>query len=270
MWTAPFEDVRPLLTAERADLLEFLAALSPEEWPADTAAPGWTVKDLALNVLDDDLGWLSRLRDRDLSGVVNVSDSTSFVSALAMKNQRWIDGAGQLSLPVVAGLLGWSGREMDDWYATLDLMGKGGVYWASDGPVPLWFELAQDLTERWVHQGQMREAVDRLGTYGTDYLRTVLRTLVWAFPHQYRVSSAPETEVAVSLAGGGQWTLVSDGQGRWEMHEGEASLAAASLLATHGAGWRLLTGARFPEDAVTVDGPHEMTEPLRLVRGIIF
>jgi len=152
LWTAQVEDVRPTLAAERADLLDFLASLSPEEWMAATAAPGWTVKDLALHLLDDDLGWLSRLRDQDRSGVLEMSDSTSFVNALAAKNQRWIDGTRQLSLPVVAGLLRWSGREMDDWYASLDLMGEGGVYWASDGAVPLWFDLAQDLTERWVHQ----------------------------------------------------------------------------------------------------------------------
>jgi len=190
------------------------------------------VKDLALHLLDDDLGWLSRLRDRDRSGVLDTSDSTSFVNALATKNQQWIDGTPQLSLPVVAGLLRWSGREMNDWYATVDLMGEGGVYWASDGPVPMRFDLAQDLTERWVHQRQMRDAVGRLGSYETVYLGIVLRTFVWAFPHQYRVHAAPGTQVEVSLDGGGEWTLVSDGRGRWEMHEVRPSAAAASLSAT--------------------------------------
>jgi len=158
---------------------------------------------------------------------------------------------------------------MDDWYASLDLMGEGGVYWASDGAVPLWFDLAQDLTERWVHQRQMREAIGRLGAYDTDYLGIVLRTFVWAFPHQYRFSAAPGTEVEVRLDGGGEWTLASDGRGRWKMHEGQPSAAAASLWATQDAGWRFLTGAEVPEGGVTFDGPAELTDPLRLVRGII-
>ncbi len=88
LWTAPLADVHPSLTDERAALLHFLSALSPDEWLVDTAAPGWTVKDLALHLLDDDLGWLSRLRDRDRSGGLDTSDSTSFVNALATKNQR--------------------------------------------------------------------------------------------------------------------------------------------------------------------------------------
>jgi len=40
LWTAPVADVRPSLTDERAALLDFLSALSPDEWLVDTAAPG--------------------------------------------------------------------------------------------------------------------------------------------------------------------------------------------------------------------------------------
>src|SRR4051812_30649663 len=65
---APVVDVRPVLTEERADLLGFLAGLTAEEWETPTAAPGWRVKDVALHLLDDDLGWLSRGRDGDRSG----------------------------------------------------------------------------------------------------------------------------------------------------------------------------------------------------------
>ncbi len=148
-------------------------------------------------------------------------------------------------------------------------MGEGGINWASDGPVPMWFDLAQDLTERWVHQRQMRDAVGRLGSYETVYLGIVLRTFVWAFPHQYWVHAAPGTQVEVRLDGGGEWTLVSDGRDRWEMHEGRPSAAAASLSATEVGGWHFLTGAEVPEGSVVLDGPAELTEPLRLVRGII-
>jgi hypothetical protein len=269
LWDEPVEDVRPLLTAERTDLLTFLDSLTPVEWNTETAAPGWTVKDVALHLLDDDLGWLSRLRDEDRSGRLDASDPASFVAALAEKNQRWIDGARRLSLPVVAGLLRWAGHEIDDWYASLDLMTEGGVYWASDGPVPMWFDIAQDLTERWVHQRQMRAAVQRVEDYDTRYLPTVLRTFAWAFPHQYRVSAAAGTQVGVRLDGGGVWTLVSDGQGRWSMRVGEPEFAAASLWASQQAGWRLLTGAEVPDGGVLLEGPGELSDPLRLVRGII-
>jgi hypothetical protein len=55
-------DVRPLLTQERADLLDFLYGLSVAEWTAPPAA-GWEVTGIALHLLNDDRGWLSRGRE---------------------------------------------------------------------------------------------------------------------------------------------------------------------------------------------------------------
>lgn len=57
-------DVRPLLVTERQDLLALLRGLDVSDWKSATAVPGWRVKDIALHVLDDDLGWLSRGPDR--------------------------------------------------------------------------------------------------------------------------------------------------------------------------------------------------------------
>jgi Mycothiol maleylpyruvate isomerase N-terminal domain. len=158
LFDVPPADVRPMLVEERMDLLRLLRALAPAEWALSSAAPGWSVKDLALHLLDDDLGWLSRGRDGDRTGLLSTCDHGSFVEALAAKNQRWIDGAAGLSMPVIIGLLEWAGGAMDVYYSTMDLEGDGQVSWASDGRVPMWFDIAQDLTERWVHQMQMREA----------------------------------------------------------------------------------------------------------------
>ena len=75
LWTAPVLDVRSLLSREREDLLGFVGSLTDDEWFSPTQVPGWTVKDLALHILDDDLGWLSRGRDHDRSGRLDVDDS---------------------------------------------------------------------------------------------------------------------------------------------------------------------------------------------------
>src|SRR5690349_6796550 len=88
---APVRDVRPLFAGERADLLALLASLGDAGWAAPTEAGQWTVKDVALHLLDDDLGWLSRDRDGDTSGLLDASgDYRQFVAALDAKNQRWV------------------------------------------------------------------------------------------------------------------------------------------------------------------------------------
>jgi hypothetical protein len=40
---------------------------------------------------------------------------------------------------------------------TVELTRASSVYWA--GPVPLWFDLAREFTERWVHYRQIQDAV---------------------------------------------------------------------------------------------------------------
>jgi hypothetical protein len=266
---APVTDVRPLLSDERQDLLRLLRSLTPHEWAMPSAAPRWSVKDVALHLLDDDLGWLSRGRDGDRSGLLAMHDHDSFVAALGAKNQRWIDGAHGLSARLTTELLEWTVRQMDDYYASMDLRGEGHVGWASAGPVPTWFDIAQDLTERWVHQMQMREAVDRVEGFAARYLPVVLRTFVWALPHQYRVDAPVGTTVQVDLGVGGTWSLVSDGSARWSLEEHVADEPDARAEFTSDAAWRWLAGADVPVHGVLLDGPAALCDPLLVVRGIL-
>lgn len=267
LWTAPALDVRSLLSRERDDLLAFVGSLTDNEWFSPTQVPGWTVKDLALHVLDDDLGWLSRGRDLDPSGRLDV-EASGFVEALNQKNQRWVTAANQLSRPVVLGLLKWAGREMDAYYQSQSLTSDGHVAWASDDRVPNWFDLAQDLTERWVHQMQMREAVDKLATYRDDYLPVIMKTFVWAFPHQYRATVDPGTRVLLSMGAGGAWTLTSDGT-RWELGSRSGEAHVVEIHADDDTGWRWLTGGDLSETPLRVSGPAELVEPLLQVRAIL-
>jgi len=267
LWALPPRDVRRLAAEERRDLVEFVGDLSAAEWLAPTAAPGWTVKDIALHLIDDDLTWLSHQRDGDASGLVDMSDYSTFVLALAAKNQRWVEAARSMSRQVVLDLLTWAGEKVAAYHAEQELMGEGWVSWASDGPVPYWFNLAQEFTERWVHQQQMREAVGRVEHHNAR-LPDVLRTFVWAFPYQYRAVADAGTRVSLAL-GNSAWTLTSDGTGRWSLIDGEAPDAAASLRLSADASWRMLTSIAVPAEAMTREGADILVEPLMRVRGII-
>lgn len=266
---APRLDVRSLLTEERTDLLELLRSLTDDEWVRPTAVPAWRVKDIALHLLDDDLGWLSRGRDRDVSGLLDVSgDYRDFVARLNRKNELWVDAASGLSRRVVCDLLEWAGRHVDEHHATVDLATPSRVSWASDGDVPAWLDLARDFTERWVHRQQMRAALDRSGERATRYLDVVLRTFVWAFPHQYRAPAQPGTEVGLDLGEGGAWILTRTENG-WELDEGPSESPAAQVTMSGDAAWRSLTGATVDPREVSNQGPNELTDPIREVRGII-
>jgi hypothetical protein len=52
-----------LFPLERQGLLLLLSQLHDEEWRKPTVCPGWSVKDIVLHLLGDDVGRLSRKRD---------------------------------------------------------------------------------------------------------------------------------------------------------------------------------------------------------------
>jgi len=226
------------------------------------------VKDLALHILDDDIGWLSRGRDRDPSGRLNASAS-DFVDALNRKNQKWVEATRQMSRPVVQGLLEWAGRQMDSYYADQSLTTPGRVAWASDDPVPNWFDIAQDLTERWVHQMQMRDAIEKVGAYRDTYLGPVLDTFIWAVPHQYRVVADRGTTVLLDLGEGRVWTLTSDGT-QWHLSRGAEDVQpTAAVRADHHTGWRWLSGGVLNDGDLRTSGPEQLVKPLLSIRAIL-
>jgi uncharacterized protein (TIGR03083 family) len=193
-------DVHGPLTAQRGRLLCLLTSLSDGQWAAPTAAPQWSVKDIALHLLDVDLSWLARDRDHDQTGIIAVpADHQEFVRGLAQRNQRWVNGTRALSPRLIIGLLAWSGEQLDAYLRTVDPAGASSVYWA--GQVPLWFDLAREFTERWVHYQQIREAArpDGHDQPQDEYLPLVLRTFIWGFPHQYRAPAPAGTAIALEI-----------------------------------------------------------------------
>jgi len=266
---APVVDVRGLLTAQRERLLSLLTSLTDVQWAAPTAAPAWSVKDIALHLIDVDLSWVARDRDHDRSGTILApADHQRFVRALAARNQRWVDGTRVLSPRLITDLLRWSGAQLDAHLETIELADPSSVYWA--GQVPLWFDLAREFTERWVHYRQILEAARPAGPDQPqdEYLPLVLRTFVWGFPHQYRAQAPAGTTVAVQVPGIGAWILTRTATG-WSLDEGEAAAPTVRLRMTGEVAWRLLTGASYDPSQVQLSGDPALAEPLLSVRGII-
>jgi uncharacterized protein (TIGR03083 family) len=233
----PAVDVRESLTVQRGRLLSLLTSLSDAQWAAPTAAPQWPVKDIALHLLDVDLSWLARNRDRDRAGNIPApSGHEDFVRRLAQRNQRWIDGTQTLSPQLISDLIRWSGDQLDAYLGTVDLAGPSSVYWA--GAVPLWFDLAREFTERWVHYQQIREAAQPAGNdhRPDDYLPLVLRTFIWGFPHQYQAPAPAGTAIALDITGIGAWTLTRTAPG-WTLDAAGPAGAAESESAPHRPAW---------------------------------
>lgn len=297
----PVTDVRGPLSAQRERLLSLLAGLGDAEWNSPTAAPAWSAKDIALHLIDVDLSWVARFRDHDRSGFIPESAGhEAFVRGLAQRNQQWIDGTRVLSPPLIVEMLRWAGGQLDAALATVDLDRRSSVYWAGDAP--LWFDLAREFTERWVHFQQIREAAARLRSgpdpnegrpsgpieyQGSDggyagaervdgiandqdgYLPLVVRTFIWGFPHQYRAPAPAGTTIGVEVTGVGAWSLTRSDGGGWDLGEGWPAEPAASLRMSGDVAWRLLTGAPYDAAQAQLAGEPALAQALLHVRGII-
>jgi uncharacterized protein (TIGR03083 family) len=237
-----------LFPAERAALVDLLSALSEEDWAAPTVCESWSVKDIALHLLADDLGRLSRGRDGFAGAAFAPEGKASYEAELLAfineMNETWVLAARRFSPRLVVDLLRWSGEETQRYFLSLDLFATGEpVSWAGPEPAPVWLDVAREYTERWLHQQQMRDAVARPGLKEPRFFSPVLDTFVRALPHTFRDVLAPQgTQVALSITGdaGGDWTLVRDG-GRWSLFRGAGRGAAAVGVLDQETAWRLFT-----------------------------
>ena len=245
-------------------LLELLAGLDEAAWERPTVCPGWSVRDIAVHLLADDLGILSRHRDEYRPRVPRAGETLG--TFLARINDEWVQATRRLSGRVIVDLLAWSGRETHAHWSGLDLMALGGpVSWAGPGPAPRWLDVAREYTERWTHQQQIREAVGAPLLDDARWIGPVLATFVRALPRTFRTADAPAgTAVTLTLEGegGGTWTVVrasSDdavsGEYAWELSAGrpeppDASPTAEARMSTDTA-WRLFTKGITPDVAAT-------------------
>ena len=176
-------------------LLQLLRQLSEQEWSLPTPCEEWTVKDLAQHLLGDEIGKLSRGRDKDTSHLL--PPGPDFVSRINAHNQIWVEATRRMSPRLICDLLDITGHEVVQYFKSLDLMAiNGPVSWAGPDPAPVWFDVAREYTERWHHQQHIREAVQQPGLTEATFLRPVLDTFVRALPYTFRSVEAPENTVA--------------------------------------------------------------------------
>src|SRR5215472_15423795 len=106
---------QPVLTAalfpeERAQLLDLLATLTPEQWDRPTICPGWSVKDIAAHILGDDLGKISRQRDGFFATAP--APGEDIITLVNRINGEWVQATRRLSPRLICELLEASGKAL--------------------------------------------------------------------------------------------------------------------------------------------------------------
>lgn len=265
-------DVRPLFRPLAVELERLLADLGDAQWLLPTAAGrgAWRVRDIAAHLLDGDLRQLSFRRDRHRASPP-AGDLVDFLEGL---NASWVAACERLSPRLLGELLGWSGREVATLFESqaLDAPALFPVSWAGETASTNRFDLARELSERWHHQQQIREAVGAEPLPADATFAAVVASLVAGLPHAYRelVDGPRSVHLELTGAGGGAWGL-ERADGGWRFRETATDADATLRLAADDA-WRLWTKALTPAEGrerLVVDGDARAAEPLLSFLAIV-
>jgi uncharacterized protein (TIGR03083 family) len=230
--------------ALRRELLRLLADLSPDDWARPTAAPQWSVKDVAAHLLGGDVWILAGKRDRFHPPDSEIQEYTQLVALVNRLNGEWVLAARRMSPRLLMDFLTFTGPEVEACFASLDPVKMGGpVSWAGPEPAPQWFDIAREFTERWHHQQQIRDATGRPPLYDPYFFSPVLDTFVRALPHNFRDTKAPTgSTVRFEISGdaGGVWFLYKE-ERAWMLVLNSSSEPSAEVILPQDTAWRLFT-----------------------------
>jgi uncharacterized protein (TIGR03083 family) len=262
--------VTHLFPPERASLVELLGSLDAERWRAPTVCPGWSVKDVALHLLGDDVGLLARRRDGVLPAGMPAEPAgwEELVASLDRLNQTWVAATRLISPRLLCELLTFTGEATWRYLAGRDpFAAETPVSWAGPDPAPNWLDVAREYSERWTHQQQIRDAVGIPGLKEPAFMGPVLATFVHALPRAFAgVAAPPGTTVAVVIAGeqGGRWVLTRTRDG-WRLAAGTVPAPAAQVTLDADTAWRRWTkgiGRDAALAAVSVSGERSLGLPV--------
>lgn len=208
-------DVRPLLAPLREALVEVMTDRDDAAWQAATTR-GWTVADAIAHLLGDDLGRLARSRDgHHAPGPLGDESFEEYIDRL---NDEWVVAARRLSPRLLVELLAHTGKQVRALWAGHDLDEPSeAVSWAGVDAAPLWLDVARDYTEYWVHQAQVREALDEPLLDDTKFLGPLVSTYLRALPHTLRALAPSEGAATLAIhvtdLAPGDWYLQGDTDG---------------------------------------------------------
>ena len=269
-------DAAPLFADLDAALLTLLRSLRDADWSRPTVAGAWTVRDVTAHLLDTALRRLSFARDGWLPGA-DIRSDADLVALINTVNAEGVRAFGRLSPPVLIALMEVATRQLSDYMQALDPHGAAvfAVSWAGEAESPNWFDAARELTERWHHQQQIRDAVDRPGIMTPRLYRPVLDCFLRALPHRYRgVEAAAGSIVQVVVSGdcGGEWHLARRSTG-WRLVEGaDRTRIVARTTIPQEIAWRIFTKGITRTDAeraVRLEGDETLAQPVLSLVAIV-
>jgi len=251
-------------------LIELLRSLRPDDWLKHTVAKQWTVKDVATHLLDGNIRMLSIVRDNFFGETPGKIESyQDLVDFLNRLNADWVKATKRMSPSVLIELLEITGKEYSACVAKLDPFKPAvfSVAWAGEAQSLNWFHIAREYTEKWHHQQQIREAVNKPGIMSRELYYPLIDAFMQALPHTYRNIQAKEDQVVkvtVTSKSGGDWFLIYKNSG-WMLRKESTAQIDSTVIIDPETAWKLFTKALSGSEAekrIKFTGDESLGKPI--------
>lgn len=236
-------------------LVELLQSLSPEDWDKPTIAKKWTVKDIAAHLLDGNIRSISTLRDGYLEAKPETVDSyETLLGWLNWRNHLFTDMAKRISPPLLISLLETTGNQLAAFIPTLNPFDQAvfSVAWAGEETSLNWFHIAREYTEFFLHQQQIRHAVNKPGLITPQLFYPFIDTFMYGMPHALRHLEAPldsRITIKVNTEAGGEWHFAQQANG-WQRLKESHGQADCTVTMEPDTAWQLFSKGISPQQAL--------------------
>ncbi|HEU4469523.1 MAG TPA: maleylpyruvate isomerase N-terminal domain-containing protein [Flavisolibacter sp.] len=237
-------------------LMELLRSLGPDEWQLQTVAKAWKVKDVAAHLLDGNIRILSIQRDKYF-GEVPPPEAVSYsglVHWLNELNADWVKAARRISPGILILLHEATGKAVSDHFISLDPMDTAifPVAWAGENESLNWMHIAREYTEKWLHQQQIRDAVNKPGIMTKELFQPFIQAFMHGLPHAFRDTDAPEgtaVRLTVDPSIGNSCTIIRQNEG-WNLFQSEPGPVTAEVIMDADTAWKLFSKSLRPQDVI--------------------
>ncbi|MGH1433059.1 MAG: maleylpyruvate isomerase N-terminal domain-containing protein [Lewinella sp.] len=248
----PILDLVHKLPELNEQFLTLIKSLSAEEWQVQTVASQWKVKDVVAHLLDGNIRILSMLRDGYQGETAEIASYEDLVAYINRLNADWVKAMKRVSPEILILLHELTGPLYNAYYASLDPYDKAtfSVAWAGEEESKNWMHIAREYTEKFLHQQQIRDAVQRPGIMTKDFFLPFVEVCLKALPHTFReVPATDETCIKLSIPDecGGNWYLCAH-QGQWQIGETAANTPVTEVTIAAEAFWQLVSKSKRHSD----------------------
>lgn len=254
----------PLLDVK---LIELLKSLTPAEWEMPTVAKLWNVKDVAAHLLDTNVRVISAgetFKDDPPPQIDSYQDLVDFLNQL---NGDWVKAMRRVSPGLLIMLHELTGPQYCQTYAALDPMGKArfAVSWVGESESKNWMHIAREYTEKFLHQQQIRDAVNKPGLLTRELFYPFIDTFMMALPYTYRdVEVDDGVAIVVTVTGdtGGSWYLIREAD-KWVLSKDKVELPTVIITIDPDTAWKLFSKSLRPEqimDKIRITGDRKLRE----------